>query len=126
MRTAISCLALLLVAGTVSAAAGETPAATAAVCTAIENNACEGATLRFPANVGKLWGFSQVSHVPDKIVHVWFFRDRELGHVDLPVKADHWRTWSNITVSSNMTGPWRLEVRDANGKLLASYKFTIE
>ena len=126
MRTALSCLALLLVAGVASVAAEEPPAATAAVCTAIQHNTCTGAALHFPASVGKLWGFSQVSNVPGKIVHVWFYRDRELGHVDLPVKAAHWRTWSNITVANNMTGPWRLEVRDAGGKLLASYKFTIE
>lgn len=126
MRIVFSCLALLVAVAAFAAPAEEPPAATVVVCTAIQDNSCAGAAVKFSSDVGKLWGFSQVSNVPDKIVHVWFFRGRELGRVELPVKAAHWRTWSNITVSKDLVGPWRLEARDATGKVLASYSFTIE
>ncbi|MDD5563151.1 MAG: DUF2914 domain-containing protein [Thermoanaerobaculaceae bacterium] len=126
MRIMISCLALLAVTGAFAAEPVEPPAATVVVCTSIQDNSCAGAASKFSADVGKLWGFSQVSNVPVKLIHVWFYRDKELGRVELPVKAAHWRTWSNITVSKNMVGPWRLEARDAAGKVLASYSFTIE
>ena len=126
MRMAISCLALLVVAAASAVAAEDAPTATAVVCTSIQDNSCAGAATKFSADVGKLWGFSQVSNVPDKIVHVWLYRGRELGRIELPVKAERWRTWSNITVSKNLTGPWRLEARDAAGKVLASYNFTVE
>jgi hypothetical protein len=126
MRTAVSCLALLLAFVAVPAAAADTPAATVVVCTAIQDNSCDGANVRFPPNVGKLWGFSQVTNVSDKIVHVWFFGGKELGRVELPVKAARWRTWSNVTVAKNMAGPWRLEARDSSGNVLASFNFTIE
>ncbi len=125
MRIVVSCLALLAVAAAFAVAAEEPPAATVVVCTSIQDNSCAGAAATFPASVGKLWGFSQVSNVPSKIIHVWFHGDRELGRVELPVKAAHFRTWSNITVSKDLVGPCRLEARDAAGKVLASYNFTI-
>jgi hypothetical protein len=126
MRIVFSCLALLAVASAFAVAAEEPPSATVVVCTSIQDNSCAGAAAKFPASIGKLWGFSQVSNVPDKIIHVWFHGDKELGRVELPVKAAHWRTWSNITVSKDLVGPCRLEARDAAGKVLASYSFTIQ
>jgi hypothetical protein len=126
MRAALSCLALLVAAAALAAPAEEPPSATVVVCTSIQDNSCAGAAAKFSAGVGRLWGFSQVSNVPDKIVHVWFYGDRELGRVELPVKAAHYRTWSNITVSKNLVGKWRLEAQDAAGKVLASYSFTVE
>jgi hypothetical protein len=126
MRTVTSCLALLWIFAALPAAAADTPAATVVVCTSIQNNSCEGADTKFAADVGKLWGFSQVTNVSDKIVHVWFYKDKELGRVDLPVKGARWRTWSNITVAKTMVGPCRLEARDSSGKVLASFNFTIQ
>jgi hypothetical protein len=124
MRLAFCCLALVLT--TAPFASAEDPSATAIVCTAIVNNSCQGASRVFSTSVGKVWGFSQVVNVPDKIVHVWFYRDRELGRVDLPVRAGRWKTWSNVTVARNMLGPWRLEARDGSGKVLASVSFTLQ
>ena len=125
MRPALSCLALLLI--TAAFASAEEPSATAVVCTAIVNNSCAGADVKFPTNVGKLFGFSQVVNVPDKLVHVWFYRDRELGRVAMAApKAPRWKTWSNVTVARNMLGPWRLEARDSSDKVLASFSFTLQ
>ncbi len=125
MGMAISCLVLLLAAAAPSAA--EEPSATVVACTRIENNSCEGAAVQFPASVGKLWGFSQVVNVPDRLIHVWFYRDRELGRIAMPAaRASRWRCWSNVTVSKDMVGPWRLEARDPSGKVLASFAFTVQ
>jgi hypothetical protein len=125
MRPVLSCLALLLI--TAAFASAEEPSATAVVCTAIVNNSCEGAGVKFPTSVGRLFGFSQVVNVPDKLVHVWFYRDRELGRVEMAApKASRWRTWSNVTVARNMLGTWRLEARDSSGKVLAAFSFTLQ
>lgn len=121
MRSAYSCLALLLVAFAIPALGQEPPTATAVVCTSISPKGnCEGANTKFAVEVGKIYGFSQVANVTDKIVHYWFYKEKLLGRVDLPIKAVHYRVWSNVTVSRDMTGPWRLEARDAGGKVLAS------
>jgi hypothetical protein len=125
MRLALSCLALLLI--TAAFASAEEPSATAVVCTAIVKNSCEGADTKFPTNVGKLFGFSQVVNVPDKLIHVWFYRDRELGRVEMAApSAPRWKTWSNVTVARNMLGTWRLEARDGSGKVLAKFTFTLQ
>ena len=126
MRSAYSCLALLLITFALPALGQEAPSATAAVCTSITPKGnCEGGNTTFPVEVGKIYGFSQVANVTDKIVHYWFHKDRFLGRVDLPIKAVHYKVWSTVTVSRDMTGPWRLEARDASGTVLASFNFSI-
>jgi hypothetical protein len=108
-------------------AAAEEPSATAVVCTAIVNNSCEGARTAFSVTAGKLYGFSQVVDVPDRLVHVWFYRERELGRIAMSApRAPRWRTWSNVSLAKDMLGPWRLEARDASGKVLATYNFVVQ
>lgn len=125
MRAALSCLALFLTAA--SFASAQEPSATAVVCTAIVNNLCEGAAVTFFTSAAKLYGFSQVVNVPEKIVHVWFFRDRELGRIEMTApKAARWKCFSNVTLARNMIGPWRLEARDTSGKVLAKFNFTVQ
>ena len=118
-------LLLLLVA---SAAVAQQPSATAAICTAIKDNTCEGADVRFPSNVGKLFCFSQISNVPDMIFHVWFRGDRELGRArrTSPTARGSWRTSSSITIGANLVGACRCEVRDAQGAVLATAQFTVD
>jgi len=125
MRVALPCLALFLLSATLALA--QEPSATAVVCTAIENNSCEGARTVFSVTAAKLYGFSQVVNVNDRLVHVWFYKDRELGRIAMSApRAPRWRTWSNVTIARNMLGPWRLEARDANGTVLASFSFTVK
>ncbi len=125
MRPVLSCLALFLIVAAFASA--EEPSATAVVCTAIVKNSCEGAGGKFASNVGKLYGFSQVANLPGKLIHVWFYRDRELGRVEMPgPNAPRWKCWSNVTVARNMVGTWRLEARDTSGKVLATFNFTLQ
>jgi hypothetical protein len=127
MRIVASCLALFFVALALPVLAADPPSATAAVCRAIEKNQCEGSSSRFTSDVGKLHGFSQVVNVPDKIVHVWFFKDKELGRLEIKApNAPRWKAFSNVTVARNMAGPWRLEVRDGSGTVLATFNFTLQ
>ena len=128
MRKALWVLALLLVAGAAAPLyAQEGPSATLAVCRAIENRACEGAATTFPVSVGKLWAFSQATNVPDRIVQVWFHGNSEIGRAvtKSPAAKGSWRTWSSMTVGSNLIGECRVEARDANGNVLATATFTI-
>lgn len=125
MRLPLACLALLFI--TVSFASAQERAATAVVCTAIVNNSCEGASTVFSTSVGKVYGFSQAVNVPDKLIHVWFYKDKELGRIAMAApKAAAWKCYSNITLDRNMVGPWRLEARDTSGNILASFDFTVK
>ena len=128
MRIVASCLALILLAVAFPALAGDAPTATAAVCRTVEKNQCGGAGTTFSAEVGKLYGFSLVTGVPDKVTHVWFYKDKEKGRwtVGAPANAPRWKAFSNITVSRDMAGPWRLEIRDSSNAVLATANFTVQ
>jgi len=128
MRIVTSCLALILIATAFPALAADPPSATAAICRSIEKNQCGGAGTKFSADVGKLFGFSLITNVPDKITHVWFHNDKEKGRwtVGAPVNAPRWKAFSNITVSRDMVGPWRLEIRDSSNTVLATANFTVQ
>lgn len=106
--------------------AEDAPFATAIVCTGVKDRAPEGAAEKFPASVGQLTCFSEIRGGRDKVVHVWYHGDKEVRRVELPVKAERWRTWSIKNVPATMTGPWRVDVVDADGKVLASSTFVVE
>jgi len=127
MRIVTSCLALILIAAAFPALAADPPSATAAICRSIEKNQCEGSGTKFSSDVGKLYGFSVMTNVPDKIFHVWFYKDKELGRFEVRApNAPRWKAFSNVTVARNMPGVWRFEVRDASNTVLASVSVTLQ
>ena len=116
--------ALALLALTSAAIAATT--ATAVVGTGVENRVAVGAADRFPATVGSLTCVSEVLGGNGTIKHVWIHGDKEMTTIELPVKADRWRTWSHKRIQPSWTGPWRVEVRAADGTVLAKTDFEIE
>jgi len=128
MRIVTSCLALILIAAAFPALAADPPSATAAICRSIEKNQCSGTGTKFAFDIGKLYGFSLITAVPDKVTHVWFYKDKEKGRwtVGAPANALRWKAFSNITVSRDMVGPWRLEIRDSGNAVLATANFVVE
>jgi hypothetical protein len=122
-RALLLCVAVLLAAPALPA---DQPAATAEVCTAVRDRTPEGTADRFPASVGELYCFSRLAGVSDRVVHVWFHGDKEVFRIELPVGAARWRTWSAKKIAPEMTGSWRVEVRDTAGTVLATAKFTLE
>lgn len=100
--------------------------ATAIVCTGVKDRAPEGAAEKFAAGVGQLYCFSEIRGGRDRVEHVWYHGDKEVRRVEMPVKAERWRTWSIKNVAATMTGSWRVDVVDADGKVLASSTFVVE
>jgi hypothetical protein len=127
VRHVVSFFASLLIAASMPVAAQEGPSATLAVCRAIQNGSCEGPDVKFPVTIGKIWAFSQATNVPDRLVQVWFHGDHEVGRAATrsPTAKGSWRTWSSMTVGPNLLGECHVEARDADGKVLATQRFTI-
>jgi len=44
--------------------------------------------------------------------------------IDLSLKGPAWRTWSYKTLFGGLAGGWRVEARDAEGRVLGSRAFT--
>ena len=119
-------LCVLVVAAGVVAA--ELKVENAAICTGVKDRAPEGAAEKFPATAGKLYCFTKIVGGAEGTVikHVWFHGEEKLDAVELKVGAASWRTWSAKTIDPKLTGAWKVEVQDAEGKVLSTLNFTIE
>jgi hypothetical protein len=100
---------------------------------------CKGIEQSEPTQAGKsflpesdgllrLCCFSEVAGAarPDTVLHVWYWGDREMARVALPVKSARWRTWSTKKILDEWRGEWRVDVTDRGGFVLASLDFSIE
>ncbi|MCP4715678.1 MAG: DUF2914 domain-containing protein [Deltaproteobacteria bacterium] len=81
----------------------------------------------FPADVKELYCFTQVLGAPGEteISHIWFYRDRKVSRIFLPVKSTNWRTYSKKTIPQGASGEWKVEIRSQNGDLLKQIYFAI-
>ena len=59
-----------------------------------------------------------------QIKHLWYHEGTRKSSIPLNVKAETWRTWSNVPVHG--TGAWRVDVVDEAGTVLKSLPFTVE
>jgi len=59
----------------------------------------------------------------DSIRHVWFEDGRAVMRADLDIGGAHWRTYSRLGLPRGATGPWTVEARDPEGRLLARQEF---
>ncbi len=98
-----------------------------AICTSVENRQPVGADSVFKADIGKLYCFTKLKSETDtsEVVHVWFFQDKEMTKVNLTMKAKSWRTWSAKTILPEWKGDWKVEVQDAEGKVISSISFKL-
>jgi hypothetical protein len=81
----------------------------------------------FARDVGRLFCFTEIrgAETPTEIVHVWFWGEKEMARVRLPVRAERWRTWSSKRILPEWTGTWRVEVQDTAGSVLRTASFRI-
>ncbi len=100
----------------------------AAIATGVESLTPQGAADSFEPNVGKLYAFTKVtgSEGETTIKHLWFHGDQVVAEVELPIKASSWRTYSSKTITSDMTGQWKVDVTTHDGTVLKSIPFTIK
>ncbi len=100
---------------------------------------CKGIDQREPTEAGKsfipeddglvrLCCFSEVSGAarPDTVLHLWYWGDREMARVALPVKSFRWRTWSKKKILDEWRGEWRIDIADRDGFVMASLDFSVE
>jgi hypothetical protein len=81
----------------------------------------------FPSTVGRLFCYTRVAspRAETKIHHLWFYGDRLVQVVLLPVKGFNYRTYSLRPIPPEWTGSWRVDLTTEDGTLLKSVSFTI-
>ena len=98
------------------------------ICTQVADRECTGSAATFPASVGQLYCWSEVSGGSGEttIKHVWSHAGKVVLEVPLTIKGKRWRTWSNKNILPHLTGEWEVRVVDASGNTIGSAKFTVQ
>ena len=100
----------------------------AVVGTGVENKEPAGAAETFPATTEKVYCFIEVTNIgkDTEVSFVWFQGDMELRKINVPLQAGpKWRTWTYKNIGGQK-GDWKVEIKDAEGKLLKDVKFKVE
>ena len=99
----------------------------AEVCESVKDGAPRNAAVAFSVSLGRVYGLTDFVSVGEKtyIYHNWYFRDIKKASVKLVLRPPRWTTYSSIQLRSSDTGPWRLEIADAQGKLLNTIRFSV-
>ncbi len=81
----------------------------------------------FPEDLRKLYCFTKIggAKAPTYIYHVWYFKNKEIARVKLPVKSKHWRTWSSKNLHMG-SGYGYVEVVSESGDILGRAEFGIQ
>jgi hypothetical protein len=101
--------------------------AQALMCETIENFKPVNQSAVFPVSQGTVMCFTDFDVVPreTEVYHVWINRNTLVYRKRLILKPPRWASVSSIKLREADKGPWRVEVRDAAGRLLTTLRFSI-
>jgi Protein of unknown function (DUF2914) len=106
---------------------GNLNVATAVICKNVADRQPVAPGTSFSASVGRLYCYSKIADIQDstKIVHVWYFGDRERARTTLSVNPPSWRTFSSKIIQAQEIGKWHVKILDASGNMLQDVEFEI-
>ncbi len=68
--------------------------------------------------------FSEVIGLAGRVLEYrWLHEGEQVLRIRVPVAAERWRSHASKRIYPSMRGEWRVELRDANGNLLANAEF---
>jgi len=100
----------------------------AVIGTGVENREPVGVAAVFPATTEKVVCFLEAANIPKdmEISLAWFYGQKEMRKMSLPLKAgSRWRTFAHKNLGG-LKGDWKVEIKDAEGKLLKDLAFKVE
>lgn len=96
-----------------------------AICSAVVEREPSGEASEFDTTTPILYCFTELDGAAGEVTHAWFQGDSLRGEVKLNKgREGRWRTWSSKTMTTEMSGSWKVEIRDASGNVLQSANFT--
>jgi len=98
------------------------------VGTGVENGEPVGVAETFPASTEKVYCFLEATDIAKEtdISFAWFNGDKELSKFSVPLKqGPRWRTYAYKNLRG-LKGDWRVEIKDADGKVVKDVKFKVE
>jgi len=96
----------------------------------VADRAPVGEATTFPASAGTVYCFTEVGPAPGEggtqLIHRWSHGGKSQGDTRLRVGGDHWRTFSNRTITEAKRGAWKVQLMDERGNVLRTLEFTVE
>ena len=82
----------------------------------------------FPNDVGKLYCFTEISGATpgEKITHAWYYEDKLIATIELPLKRSRTYTWSYVKILPVWVGDWKVHIIDEEKKTVSVVPFRIE
>jgi hypothetical protein len=95
--------------------------------TAVEDRQPSGIGTVFPEDLDKLYCFTKIGGAEGNtyVYHVWYFGNKEIARVKLPVKSKSWRTWSSKNLHMGL-GFGYVEIVSESGDILGRAEFKIQ
>jgi hypothetical protein len=99
----------------------------AVICETLEAFKPLNPSVVFPVTAGSVMCFTAFDHVPEQtsIFHDWIRQDKLVFRKKLILKTPRWSSVSSIQLREADKGPWRVEVRDADGNYIHILRFSI-
>jgi len=84
-----------------------------------------GASSQFFGPIEKIYCFTRISGASDTtcVYHVWYYEEKEMARVMLPIKSASWRTWSSKNMIEDWEGAWRVDVTAQDSSVIATREF---
>ena len=97
------------------------------ICKQVEERAPVDADTTFAVSVEQLSCFTKITGAEDEttISHVWYWGETERARIELPVRSISWRTYTTKRIQEHEVGAWRVDILDAEGKVLKTVRFNI-
>jgi hypothetical protein len=98
----------------------------AAIATAIEEHEPAGSAVEFPADVDRLYCFTQIAGADgETIVHAWIHEGTTRARVELEIGSPLWRTFSSKQILPSWTGNWQVKILTEAGAVLKTIDFSV-
>jgi hypothetical protein len=99
----------------------------AAMCETIEEYEPKFVAVTFSINIGKISCYTSFDGVTDTtyVSHKWYRRGELVTAKRLTLKPPSWATYSSIQLREADKGPWRVEVLDAQDRLIRTLRFSV-
>jgi len=99
----------------------------AVICESLDNFKPLNPSAVFSVQMGSVMCFTAFDRVPKEtsIFHDWIRQDKLIFRKKLVLKTPSWSSVSSIQLREADKGPWRVEIRDIDGNLLRTLRFSI-
>ncbi len=98
------------------------------VGTGVENREPVGVAEIFPSTTEKVYCFLEATDIAKntEVSFVWFYADKEVSKFTVALEqGPRWRTYAEKNLRG-LKGDWKVEIRDADGKVVKDVKFKLE